>query len=141
MARCPQLADTAAKAHADPRTANADSPIENDMSDFLLASQNREPLQESFSDDANPLSLDGVEFIEYVTAAPQALGHVLEMMGFRPVARHRSREPAGPRSAEVDAVGARTGKTAALHGQSLRRCSRHRRGDRSRCRGGLGITH
>ena len=90
MARCPQLADTAAKAHADPRTANADSPIENDMSDFLLASQNREPLQESFSDDANPLSLDGVEFIEYVTAAPQALGHVLEMMGFRPVARHRS---------------------------------------------------
>jgi len=62
------------------------------MSDFLLASQNREPLQESFSDDANPLSLDGVEFIEYVTAAPQALGHVLEMMGFRPVARHRSRE-------------------------------------------------
>ena len=44
------------------------------MSDFLLASQNREPLQESFSDDANPLSLDGVEFIEYVTAAPQALG-------------------------------------------------------------------
>ena len=88
----PAVADTAAKPHADPRTANADSPIDNDMSDFLLASQNREPLQESFSDDANPLSLDGVEFIEYVTAAPQALGHVLEMMGFRPVARHRSRE-------------------------------------------------
>ena len=42
------------------------------MSDFLLASQNREPLQESFSDEANPLCLDGVEFIEYITAAPQA---------------------------------------------------------------------
>src|SRR5690242_21679310 len=62
------------------------------MSDFLLASQNREPLQESFSDEANPLCLDGVEFIEYATSKPQALGQVLEMMGFRPVARHRSRE-------------------------------------------------
>lgn len=40
----------------------------------------------------NPLGLDGIEFIEYATARPQALGQVLEMMGFRPVARHRSRE-------------------------------------------------
>ena len=36
--------------------------------------------------------MDGIEFIEYATAKPQALGQVLEMMGFRPVARHRSRE-------------------------------------------------
>ncbi len=41
---------------------------------------------------ANPLGLDGIEFIEYATSRPQALGQVLEMMGFRPVARHRSRE-------------------------------------------------
>ena len=34
----------------------------------------------------------GIEFIEYATSRPQALGQVLEMMGFRPVARHRSRE-------------------------------------------------
>ncbi|MCG2592675.1 4-hydroxyphenylpyruvate dioxygenase [Ramlibacter sp. XY19] len=47
---------------------------------------------DSFSDEANPLGLDGVEFIEFATAKPQALGQVLEMMGFRPVARHRSRE-------------------------------------------------
>ena len=40
----------------------------------------------------NPLGLDGIEFIEYATSRPQALGQVLEMMGFRPVARHRSRE-------------------------------------------------
>ena len=40
----------------------------------------------------NPLGLDGIEFIEYATARPQALGQVLEMMGFRPIARHRSRE-------------------------------------------------
>ena len=40
----------------------------------------------------NPLGLAGIEFIEYATSRPQALGQVLEMMGFRPVARHRSRE-------------------------------------------------
>jgi 4-hydroxyphenylpyruvate dioxygenase len=41
---------------------------------------------------SNPLGLDGIEFIEYATSRPQALGQALEMMGFRPVARHRSRE-------------------------------------------------
>jgi 4-hydroxyphenylpyruvate dioxygenase len=40
----------------------------------------------------NPLGLDGIEYVEYATSRPQALGQVLEMMGFRPVARHRSRE-------------------------------------------------
>ena len=40
----------------------------------------------------NPLGLAGIEFIEYATSRPQALGQVLAMMGFRPVARHRSRE-------------------------------------------------
>ena len=40
----------------------------------------------------NPLGLDGIEFVEYATSRPQALGHVLEQIGFRPVARHRSRE-------------------------------------------------
>jgi 4-hydroxyphenylpyruvate dioxygenase len=40
----------------------------------------------------NPLGLAGIEFVEYTTPRPQALGQVLETMGFRPVARHRSRE-------------------------------------------------
>jgi 4-hydroxyphenylpyruvate dioxygenase len=40
----------------------------------------------------NPLGLHGIEYIEYTTAQPQALGQVLENLGFRPVARHRSRE-------------------------------------------------
>jgi 4-hydroxyphenylpyruvate dioxygenase len=48
--------------------------------------------REEFSDAANPLGLEGIEFIEYATTKPQALGQVLEVMGFRPVARHRSRE-------------------------------------------------
>jgi 4-hydroxyphenylpyruvate dioxygenase len=62
------------------------------MSGLLLKADEREPLQSSFSDAANPVGLDGVEFIEYSTPKPQALGQVLEMMGFKPVARHRSRE-------------------------------------------------
>jgi 4-hydroxyphenylpyruvate dioxygenase len=48
--------------------------------------------RESLSDADNPLGLDGIEFIEYATTRPQALGQVLEQMGFRPIARHRSRE-------------------------------------------------
>ena len=63
------------------------------MSDLLIkTTPGREPLQASFSDASNPIGLDGIEFIEYATDKPQALGQVLEMMGFRPIARHRSRE-------------------------------------------------
>ena len=40
----------------------------------------------------NPIGMDGIEFIEYATSQPQALGSVLQSMGFVPVARHRSRE-------------------------------------------------
>ncbi len=48
--------------------------------------------REAIVDGPNPLGLDGVEFIEYATSKPQALGQVLETMGFRPISRHRSRE-------------------------------------------------
>jgi len=47
---------------------------------------------ESISEPINPLGIDGIEFIEFATSKPQALGSVLETMGFRPIARHRSRE-------------------------------------------------
>lgn len=50
------------------------------------------PDREAIAGATNPLGLVGIEFIEYATAKPQALGQVLEMMGFRPIARHRSRE-------------------------------------------------
>lgn len=75
------------------------------MSDLLLnTAAGREPLQASFSDAANPLGLDGIEFIEFATTKPQALGQVLEMMGFRPVARHRSREVLLYRQGELNIV-------------------------------------
>lgn len=48
--------------------------------------------REAITDAPNPVGLDGIEFIEYATTKPQALGQVLENMGFKLVARHRSRE-------------------------------------------------
>ncbi len=54
--------------------------------------QDATPDREALGDTPNPLGLDGIEYIEYSTHQPQALGQVLETMGFRPVARHRSRE-------------------------------------------------
>jgi 4-hydroxyphenylpyruvate dioxygenase len=50
------------------------------------------PDREAVPEMPNRLGIDGIEFIEYATSRPQALGQVLESMGFRPVARHRSRE-------------------------------------------------
>lgn len=50
------------------------------------------PNREAIAEAPNPLGLEGLEFVEYETAKPQALGQVLEAMGFRPIARHRSRE-------------------------------------------------
>jgi 4-hydroxyphenylpyruvate dioxygenase len=74
------------------------------MSDLLTKISEREPLQHSFSDASNPIGLDGIEFIEYATSKPQALGQVLEMMGFKPVARHRSREVLLYRQGELNIV-------------------------------------
>jgi 4-hydroxyphenylpyruvate dioxygenase len=48
--------------------------------------------REAIAEQPNPLGLAGIEFVEYATSRPQALGQVLETLGFRPVARHRSRE-------------------------------------------------
>ncbi len=52
----------------------------------------------------NPLGLEGIEFIEYATSKPQALGQVLETMGFRPVARHRSREVLLYRQGDINVI-------------------------------------
>jgi len=48
--------------------------------------------REAVSEPHNPLGFDGIEFIEFATSKPQALGGMLERMGFRPIAHHRSRE-------------------------------------------------
>ena len=59
---------------------------------------------ESLDEPANPLRLDGIEFVEYATSRPQALGQVLETLGFRPIARHRSREVLLYRQGEMNVV-------------------------------------
>ncbi len=63
-------------------------------------SEPREPLVDA----ANPLAIEGIEYIEYRTARPQALGQVLELMGFSPVARHRSREVLLYRQGSMNAI-------------------------------------
>ena len=40
----------------------------------------------------SPLALQGIEFVEYPTTQPLALGAFLQRAGFTPIARHRSRE-------------------------------------------------
>lgn len=75
------------------------------MSELLIDPQRaREPIEDSFGDARNPVGLDGIEFIEYATLKPQALGQVLELMGFRPVARHRSREVQLYRQGDIHVV-------------------------------------
>jgi 4-hydroxyphenylpyruvate dioxygenase len=49
-------------------------------------------IRESNPEPNNPMGVDGIEFIEYASSQPQALGSLLQSMGFLPVARHRSRE-------------------------------------------------
>ena len=60
--------------------------------------------REALGELPNPLGLQGVEFIEYATSRPQALGQALERMGFQPVARHRSREVLLYRQGEMNII-------------------------------------
>ena len=49
-------------------------------------------VEEQLPAPSNPVGIDGIEFIEFATAQPQALGTLLQKLGFEPIARHRSRE-------------------------------------------------
>ena len=49
-------------------------------------------IREPNPEPSNPLGMNGIEFIEFATAQPQALGGLLEQLGFVAIARHRSRE-------------------------------------------------
>jgi 4-hydroxyphenylpyruvate dioxygenase len=60
--------------------------------------------REAIGELPNPLGLQGIEFIEYSTSRPQALGQVLERLGFVPVARHRSREVLLYRQGDVNII-------------------------------------
>ena len=49
-------------------------------------------IEEALPEPANPLGVDGIEFVEYATSRPQEFGALLQKLGFAAVARHRSRE-------------------------------------------------
>ena len=84
--------------------------------------------REAIGEPANPLGLAGLEFVEFATSRPKALGQVLEMLGFRPVARHRSREVLLYRQGGMNVVinahagpeGAAPGATPAISAIGLR---------------------
>ena len=79
--------------------------------------------KEALPEPANPVGMDGIEFVEYSTAQPQAFGALLQKMGFAAVARHRSREVMlyrqGAMNLVVNAHGA-TGATPSLAAIALR---------------------
>jgi len=54
--------------------------------------------------DANPMGTDGFEFVEYAHPEPEKLGALFETMGFRPVARHRSKAVTLYRQGDVNFV-------------------------------------
>ena len=49
-------------------------------------------VEERLPEPANPLGVDGIEFVEYATSRPQEFGGLLQKLGFAAIARHRSRE-------------------------------------------------
>jgi 4-hydroxyphenylpyruvate dioxygenase len=96
------------------------------------------PDREAIGELPNPLGLEGLEFVEYTTTKPQALGQALEAIGFRPVARHRSREvllyrqggmnmvvnahdPGAAETPAISAFGLRVRDAAAAHARAVER--------------------
>jgi 4-hydroxyphenylpyruvate dioxygenase len=74
--------------------------------------------REAVIEAGNPLGIEGIEFVEYTTPRPQALGQVLESIGFRPIARHRSREVQLYRQGDMNIVVNAHGVSAATDGET-----------------------
>jgi 4-hydroxyphenylpyruvate dioxygenase len=74
--------------------------------------------REAVVEASNPLAIEGIEFIEYTTPRPQALGQVLESIGFRPIARHRSREVMLYRQGDMNIVVNAHGVSSASDGET-----------------------
>jgi len=53
---------------------------------------------------SNPMGTDGFEFVEYTAPDPAALGKLFVGMGFRPVARHRSKDVTLYRQGDVNFI-------------------------------------
>ncbi|MEO3434446.1 4-hydroxyphenylpyruvate dioxygenase [Inquilinus sp. CAU 1745] len=55
-------------------------------------------------DDVNPMGTDGFEFVEYTAPDPAMLGTLFEGMGFRAVAKHRSKDVTLYRQGDINFV-------------------------------------
>jgi len=65
----------------------------------------------------NPLGMQGIEFIEYLSRHPDELGGVLSQLGFRLIARHRSRAVFLYRQAEMNIIVNADAQALASHDQ------------------------
>jgi len=63
----------------------------------------------------NPMGLEGFEFVEFASAAPNAIEPVLEMLGFTEVARHRSKDVSLFRQGEINFIVNREPRSAAAY--------------------------
>ena len=54
--------------------------------------------------DMNPMGTDGFEFVEYTAPDPKALGRLFLSLGFKAVARHRSKDVTLYRQGDVNFV-------------------------------------
>ena len=71
----------------------------------------------------NPMGLMGFEFVEFASPEPNVLGPLFEMMGFSPVAKHRSKDVALYRQGDINFIvnnepGSVASYFAAEHGPS-----------------------
>ena len=53
---------------------------------------------------SNPMGTDGFEFVEYTAPDPEALGQLFERLGFRAVARHRTKNVTLYRQGDVNFI-------------------------------------
>src|SRR6201992_4098749 len=50
----------------------------------------------------NPMGTDGFEFVEYAHPEPEQLHALFKLMGYAPVARHRSKKMTGYRQSDIN---------------------------------------
>src|ERR1700716_1650053 len=56
------------------------------------------------SESTNPLATDGFEFVEYTAPDTAELGRLFETMGFRRIARHRSKDVSLYRQGDINFI-------------------------------------
>ena len=86
----------------------------------------------------NPMGTDGFEFVEYAHPKPEELHALFKLMGFAPVARHRTKKITVYRQGDINYL---VNEEPGTHGYRFRRRARAVRAvdgvPRGRCEAGL----